>query len=357
MSSRCFVASGTLLALALTLALALALAAPGCSAQIGLSPAGTTVLVSGLNASETIPAQRFEVEESPRIVVENRVGSVTVNASDDGVVEVEAVKRASRKEDLAAIVLDVARDKDRVMVRGSTDGLTSGTLEITIKAPRTATLKLETGSGAVTVEGFERGTEAKTGVGPITVKRVAGDLALDTGSGAINVDGAAGAVKAETGVGPVTIRGTKGARTAHTGSGAVRIDGAEGPVSVETQVGRIEVEHARGNLTLHSGSGAVRVVDAEGTVVVETLVGAVDVAGRLAGASRLQSGSGAITVTLPAESRLVVEASTGTGRITNAFGLPVEGTVTSVCKGTIGDGSGGSLRVETLVGGISLKKK
>ena len=99
-----------------------------------------------------------------------------------------------------------------------------------------------------------------------------------------------------------------------------------------------------------------RMPGANGKVVAETMLGAVDVAGRLSGACRLHSGNGTVTVTLPADSRLKIKASTGTGAITNAFGLPVEGFGPRTCSGKIGDGSGGSLRVETMVGAISLNK-
>ena len=338
--------------------LALAVAGSGCRFQVSIPPGGTTTVVSSLKESETVPAQRFEVRETPRIVVDNRVGKIAVVAGDDGVVLVEAVKRAGTKEDLASIALDAKQDKGTVTVRWATNdqNIVNRALDITIQAPKAAALELETGNGAVAVEGFAQGAHAKTGVGTITVKQVAGDLTLNTGNGAIDVEGANGAVKAETGVGTITLKGTTGARTAHTGNGAVVVDGAEGAVQVETSVGTIDAKRTKGSLALHTGNGAVHVTESDGPVVVETMVGTVNVAGRLSGASRLHTGNGAVTVTLPADSRLEIKADTGNGRITNAFGLPVEGSVTSSCKGKLGDGAGGSLRIETVVGGIALNK-
>jgi hypothetical protein len=62
-------------------------------------------------------------------------------------------------------------------------------------------------------------------------------------------------------------------------------------------------------------------------------------------------------VELPPDNRLKVQASTGTGEIRNDFGLPVSGFVSRGAKGNLGDGSEGSLRLESGVGEIQLKKK
>jgi hypothetical protein len=347
MRRRCNLAAGALLALA----------APGWLTQTGMPAAGAAAS-SGLKESEAMPARRFDAGRGPRVVVQNRVGSVTVVAGDDGAIVVEAVKRGATKEDLAAIKPEVTHDKGTVTVRWmpAEPTVTNRSLDVTVKAPRATTLELETEVGAIRIEGLGHGARARTGVGAITAERVTGALNLASGNGAIDVRGAAGDVTAETGVGAITLKGTAGARKVESGNGAVVIDGAEGPVSVRTQLGRIDVKHARGDLDLHTDNGAVAVAGANGKVVAETMLGAVDVAGRLSGACRLHSGNGTVTVTLPADSRLKIKASTGTGAITNAFGLPVEGFGPRTCSGKIGDGSGGSLRVETMVGAISLNK-
>lgn len=352
---------------AAALPVALALAAAGCTYDIKITTGGGAPNVttsvsfnsSSLKESEEVPAQKVEVGSAPRVVVDNRVGRVRFTAGGDGAVEVEAVKHAATREDLAEIKLAVEKSGDVVTVTWDNGGkpVVNRVLDINVKAPKGSTLKLHTGNGALSIEGFARGAEAETGVGSITVKGVAGDLTLHTGNGAVDVQGATGAVKAETGVGAITVHGTDGARTVHTGNGPIRIDGAVGAVAARSDVGRIEVKHARGDLTLNTGNGTIRVDDADGAVTAESGVGAVEVAGRLAGKSHLKTGNGRVAVALPADSRLSVDASTGNGAIKNEFGLPVDGFVTRRSQGTIGDGSGGRLRIETGVGGITLTKR
>jgi hypothetical protein len=227
--------------------------------------------------------RRIEVGEAPWIVVDNRVGRVALSVEGDGAVEVAAEKHAA-KDDLARIRLVVAKDGDVVTIRwDANEPVVKGWLDVTVKAPRAATLQLKTGNGAIAIEGFRRGADAKTGVGPITLKGVAGDLAL------------------------------------HTGNGTIRVD------------------------------------DADGGIAAETGVGAVEVSGRLAGSCRIRSGNGGIVVALPAGSRLAIDARTGNGAIRNDFALPVEGMVSHRSRGRLGDGSAGSLHLETGVGSIELK--
>jgi DUF4097 and DUF4098 domain-containing protein YvlB len=286
------------------------------------------------------------------------VGRIAISTGDEGGVEVEAEKHAATKEDLAQIQLRVEKKANVItIVWESNEPIVNRSLDITIKAPRTSSLQLSTGNGAVTIEGFQRGVEAKTGVGSITIKGVAGNLMLHTGNGAIEAEGATGAVVAETGVGAVTIKGSEGTRTIHTGNGSIRLEGAVGAVSARTNVGGIDIEHTQGDLALQTGNGEIQVNDANGGIVAKTGVGAVNVAGRLAGQCRIATGNGVIVVALPTGSQLTIDAATGNGSIRTDFALPVEGMVSQHSKGRLGDGSGGSLHMKTGVGSIELKKQ
>jgi DUF4097 and DUF4098 domain-containing protein YvlB len=259
---------------------------------------------------------------------------------------------------LAEIKLSVKSKGDVVTIKWDTnEPVVNRSLDITVKAPRAASLRVSTGNGPIRIEGFRRGANAETGVGAITLREVSGDLTLHTGNGPIDVEGAAGAVKAETGVGSVAIKGPDGPRTVHTGNGPIHLEGAVGAVSAHTDVGRIQVEHSKGDLTLHTGNGPIDVRDTDGGIVAETGVGAVAVSGRLAGPCRITTGNGAIHLSVPADSTLTIDAETGNGAIHNDFALPVEGMVSHQCRGRLGTGAGGSLRLQTGVGSIDLRRQ
>jgi DUF4097 and DUF4098 domain-containing protein YvlB len=121
-------------------------------------------------------------------------------------------------------------------------------------------------------------------------------------------------------------------------------------------VGAVTIQGSGGARKVHTGNGPIRLEGVEGAVDAETGVGAVEVSGRLSGRCRIATGNGKIVVSLPADSKLAVDASTGNGSIANDFNLPVDGFVSLRTKGKLGDGSSGSLHLSTGVGSIDLRK-
>ncbi len=147
---------------------------------------------------------------------------------------------------------------------------------------------------------------------------------------------------------------------ASTGGGAVSIRGATGGLDVKTGGGSIRVEGARGNIQASTGGGAIEMTGISGTVDVNTGGGGIHVAASaLSGRNRMSTGGGGITVAIPKDSKLSVDASTGGGGAHNDFGLPTEGDKWGPPRGfhgKIGDGSGGTLEMNTGGGGISLEQ-
>jgi hypothetical protein len=143
----------------------------------------------------------------------------------------------------------------------------------------------------------------------------------------------------------------------HTRAGNVDARGFAGGVQIETGGGKVSVEDAAGALSLRSGGGEIIARRVSGNLDAVTNGGAVRVEGTLSGKSRVQTGGGTVAVAIPATSKLGVTASTGGGSVSNEFGLPIEGGVgPKSFRGTIGDGSGGSLELHTGGGSITLAK-
>ena len=146
-----------------------------------------------------------------------------------------------------------------------------------------------------------------------------------------------------------------------TGGGSVATRGFTGGAKVDIGGGGIEVTDAAGTLALRSGGGGIEVHRLQGTVDIFTGGGSVHVDGALHGRNRIHTGGGGITVALPADSKLSVEATSGAGSVRNDFGLrlPEEERgwrPSGRLRGTIGDGSGGSLELRTGGGSIHLEK-
>ncbi len=302
----------------------------------------TRIDTSALTESEKLATQRLEVSSGPKIIVEDRAGSITVTAGNHGEVTVDAEKRADSRNALAEIQVAVSKRKDGVYIGWApeTKTIVNRVVHFAIKAPRGSTLQLHSGNGPIRIVGFERGAEARADFGSIEANSIKGDLTLYSGAGAITVTGVDGTVAANSGAGAITVVESKGKR-----------------ISARTHNGRVAVRHVRGDLTLQSGNGAIEANDIDGSLIAATSLGAIHVAGRLAGRNWLKSGNGTITVALPADSRLTVDAFTHIGGLDTDFDLPVTGQTSRSAQGTLGNGAAGTLEITTDLGDIELLKR
>ncbi len=138
------------------------------------------------------------------------------------------------------------------------------TIDYEISAPRLVALNLHTGSGDLAVDNLSRFLKADTGSGSIHAKGVAGPADLHTGSGDIDFQGSApGEIKASTGSGSIRLNGISGPLNARTGSGDIEANGAiTGPSRLQSGSGSIRAHVGRDtrlNVEASTGSGAIRV--------------------------------------------------------------------------------------------------
>ncbi len=202
-------------------------------------------------ADETeLVSQQVRVAGSPTIIVDSKGGSVNVSSGGDGMVDVQAEKRASSRDDLRKMTVTVTSEGDTVRVSFTTENrsLANRSVKFTIKAPRDAQLQLATGGGSVNVTGFTRGADVRTGGGSVELRGTTGALRLRSGGGSIDVSGADGSVDIETGGGSVDVAGAlRGTNIIRTGGGSItvtvpadsslRVEGATGGGSAENDFG------------------------------------------------------------------------------------------------------------------------
>ncbi len=128
----------------------------------------------------------------------------------------------------------------------------------------------------------------------------------------------------------------------HTVNGGVDVTGLDGNVAVETVNGGVAVS-TRGTATANTVNGSIRAA-----------VGATRWDGKLDFATV----NGSIHVSLPETVGAAVHAETVNGRISTDFPVSVQGHFGGrELHGIIGTGSGGSLKLETVNGGISLDRQ
>jgi DUF4097 and DUF4098 domain-containing protein YvlB len=216
---------------------------------------------------------------------------------------------------------------------------------VALKTPRMHAVEISTSDGAVEANGVDGPLDVDTGAGPLTVDAIRGDCKLVTGGGDIRVGTVGGALHCSTGAGHITaktVRGeavletiggdivanqTGGQVHATTGGGGVHIGTAGGPVTATSGGGEIIVEKANGIATVRnmagpvqvwssagvrcdSGSGGIHVSNISGPMRVSTSWGSIlaDLLGSKLGESYLATGNGDITVVIPSNVGVTIQA-------------------------------------------------
>ncbi len=279
----------------------------------------------------------------------------------------------------------------------------SAGLELTVTGPRTLKdVWVETHGGDVDASGFDGGLEARSGGGRIAVDDVRGRSEVQTaggdvqvgnvngplrcmsGGGEIRVQNAGSTAWLETGGGEIVVHQAAGAVHAATGGGNIRIDHAGSTVFARTAGGLIQVQQAEGAVTAESSGGAIQVDDANG-VRCESAGGAIRlrnvggalhasansgnilaqlVAGHPFADSLLSTNAGDITVFIPSNLALTIQATNetgGSGRIISDFSqvrtqTGAQPVGPAVAEGAL-NGGGPVLRVNAMGGTIYLRRE
>jgi hypothetical protein len=205
----------------------------------------------------------FDVEPSIRLFVVTFNGSITVKASVDDRVTVNAtVRRADKVEyrveqegnTITVIVAEHAR----------TTGKSPGA-DIVVTVPADTTVKLTTNNGPIVVRGVEQSGNVGTSNGLIELIGVKGTFVAETSNGHITVNDAVGSVMLETTNGAINFAGemTAGGRNImKTSNGSIDI-ALQGTPSVE-------VDATTNNATIRSdipiNTSSTKSTKLEGTI-------------------------------------------------------------------------------------------
>ncbi len=224
------------------------------AAACTLSACTVSVNTEGATASET---HTFTVGANPVVTLDTFDGAIDVHAWDRNEVEVIVEKQAQDDGRLQQIVVEKSQEGDRVTLRvrgpaeSGSDGIYIGVVyspaaRLRVALPRSATLDLRSGDGAIKVEDVSGQLTLHSGDGSIVATRVSGHILARTDDGSIRLREASGNIDVETQDGSIVVNGTVTHLRAKTGDGSVRI-GAEGESAlaadwlVETEDGSVEL--------------------------------------------------------------------------------------------------------------------
>ncbi|HEX8849399.1 MAG TPA: DUF4097 family beta strand repeat-containing protein [Gemmatimonadaceae bacterium] len=230
---------------------------------------------------------------------------------------------------------------DRVEISSRGGGLDArADLDVAVPAGKRIDLKLA--AGEVSVTNVDGDVYVDVHVADVTTDGTKGILSLDTGSGEVKVSNARGDLTLDTGSGSVTLSNVTGNKlVVDAGSGRLRADGVTmQSVNLDLGSGGAIVNRLSArDVKLDSGSGSTE-------LDLMTDVRLLDI----------DSGSGGVTLWIPASLGARVDIETGSGGID--LGVPVSVTRYERDRvvGTIGDGDG-TIRIDAGSGGVRLKKR
>ena len=197
---------------------------------------------------------------------------------------------------------------------------------------------------------------SKTGSGAQEISGIAGSAEVQSGSGGLKIGDIGGAVRAKTGSGSIMLSNIGGSVTAHTGSGSIRGDGLSSSSS-PARAGVADngfAASSAGYFDFQTGSGSIRISGLRGAVRAHTGSGHIELDGQPTGDWRLNTGSGGITLRLPAQAAFELNAHTSSGSIHTNRQLTIQGTTgRHDLRGTVN--GGGGIRLDLSAGSGSIE--
>ena len=247
------------------------------------------------------------------------------------------------------------------------------------------TVRAETVGGHVQMDRIGSNVVAKTGGSEIRIGHIGGELRCFSGGGGIQVDSTGGDAWCETAGGEITVDEVGGALHATTAGGNIRVNRAGGLIVARSDGGLIEIQRAGGVVTAQtrggaiqvgaasgvrceSAAGAIRVRSSSGPLLAETAMGSIfaELApGALLQDSNLVTGSGDVTVFIPSNLAVSIEAINETmgrlNRIVSDFPQIKVKSENSRLRPVVAEGSlnggGPLLRISASGGTIYLRRK
>ncbi|MGH8135452.1 MAG: DUF4097 family beta strand repeat-containing protein [Steroidobacteraceae bacterium] len=247
---------------------------------------------------------------------------------------------------------------ERIRLTGDRDEAPQVRVDLVIRAPAGARLKVNNVFGEEVAEGYSGDLSLDGGSSPLRSSGGEGRLELDSGSGDVTVTGHKGRVSADTGSGSVTITDCSCEIDADTGSGDVEVCGGSGVLRADTGSGRVKVENFSGAIAADTGSGAVHAQGVSNVTEldVDTGSGSVSVDGDLSALKRLRldTGSGSVRLQSASAPSMEIVIDTGSGQVdVNAPGATVRESDHGTWTVKLLDGSGSGV-IDTGSGGVDI---
>lgn len=259
--------------------------------------------------------QAFPVSQPIEATVRFPAGLCLVTTAEEGVTVRAEPFDPGRKEDAeAAEALTVECDGRQLKITakkkllGKVTGLGVGRLRLSISLPAESSLTLDTDSAGIEVsDNALADLRVNTGSGPVSVDYLSRGLRVDASDSRVHAGQVDGDVSVDNGSGQVEIE---------VANGRVKVGGSSGDLTIGSATGSVQFSSASGNLAIATASGtAVKAKTSSGKISVGVPAG-IGVRPKLKTAGGARTGAlAAGTEPAPGNHSLQIEVDTASGDI------------------------------------------
>ncbi|MCF7804701.1 MAG: DUF4097 family beta strand repeat-containing protein [Candidatus Marinimicrobia bacterium] len=233
---------------------------------------------SSLLGYELQKMMKVRVGDTEQFFIHSEAGDLTVSA-EAGLEEIQVkakvvISKVNREKAEQIfndhIVLTLEKHSDRIELISKYDNSISGSIfgssaytDLEVRMPESLSLKVDDGSGDITISGPKNGVQIDDGSGDVNISSVDGKIKIDDGSGDINVKDVVGDLDISDGSGDVNTKEISGNLSVRDGSGDVLIAAVRGDVNLSDGSGDLRVREIQGNVNVEDGSGDVRITKVE----------------------------------------------------------------------------------------------
>jgi Putative adhesin len=215
----------------------------------------------------------FDTPEPISVTVELGVGDVRIAASDrsDTVVDVRPSDEDQEPDVRAAEQTRVEYTAGRLLVKGPKQrgiGLFSkpGSVDVTVELPAGSQLDGDAGAAAFHCVGRLGACRVRSGLGDITMDRLAGPAEVSTGTGKVHLGQIDGSAVIKNSNGDCWLGEITGDLRAHTSNGDISVGRTGAGVAASTAYGDVRIgEVARGSASLKTSFGEIEIGIRAGT--------------------------------------------------------------------------------------------
>ena len=298
--------------------------------------------------------REFDVAPGGTLVIQSDAGDIDIIASDQARVRV----RVRNPNDFE---VDIEQNGNDIAIRAESQrgfpGFGRNSIGFTVEVPQSYNLNLDTGGGHIRIPDLTGRIAANTSGGAIEIGNVtAGSVRADTSGGPIVILNLAGDVEADTSGGSIDIGNVTGNVTADTSGGRILIGNVQGDILADTSGGNIDVGEGGGRVQLDTSGGTIRAGWAQGPLIADTSGGNIYLAGS---STRVDADTSGGNIEIKGSEGPVNAETSGGSIMVNSSAGPVRadtaGGRIEVDLGNVSGTIGGAVDLETNGGDVTLR--